>query len=135
MYVVIAVIIYSTHEGTRTLNDNLSDLKAQIAANKKGAVLIEELIQEYSLPIVQAYMGHIQSNAETAIRDVLKKFAADFQSRTGKACTGSIDYMDDGTPIELNVEIDRNTGSSVANEKLINYKNIFIKKLQRFANR
>ena len=55
-------------------------------------------------------MGHIQNNAETAVRDVLKKFAADFQSRTGKACTSSIDYMDDGTPIQLNVEIDRNTG-------------------------
>ena len=55
-------------------------------------------------------MGHIQSNAETAVREVLKKFAADFQLQTGKSCTGSIDYMDDGTPIQLNVEIDQKTG-------------------------
>ncbi|KAI6647152.1 5-oxoprolinase-like isoform X2 [Oopsacas minuta] len=99
--------------GTRTLSDNLSDLKAQIAANKKGAILIEELIQEYSLPIVQAYMGHIQSNAETAVREVLKKFAKDFQNRTGRACTESIDHMDDGTPIQLSVEINQNTGDAI----------------------
>ena len=96
--------------GTRTLNDNLSDLKAQIAANKKGAVLIEELIQEYSLPIVQAYMGYIQCNAETAVREVLKKFAVEFQGRTGRSSTEAIDYMDDGTPIQLLVEIDKQTG-------------------------
>ena len=46
--------------GTRNLNDNLSDLKAQVAANNKGIGLVSDLIAEYSLPVVQAYMGFIQ---------------------------------------------------------------------------
>lgn len=46
--------------GTRTLGDNLSDLKAQVAANHKGILLIEDLVAEHSLPVVQAYMGHVQ---------------------------------------------------------------------------
>ena len=34
--------------GTRHLSDNLSDLKAQVAANKRGIVLVKDLIKEYS---------------------------------------------------------------------------------------
>ena len=55
-------------------------------------------------------MGYIQCNAETAVREVLKKFAEEFQGRTGKSSTEAIDYMDDGTPIQLHVEIDTQTG-------------------------
>lgn len=46
--------------GTRNLHDNLSDLRAQVAANQKGIQLVGELIGQYSLDVVQAYMGHIQ---------------------------------------------------------------------------
>lgn len=50
--------------GTRNLTDNLADFKAQIAANKRGIELLSTLIDEYSLVYVQAYMVHIQKNAE-----------------------------------------------------------------------
>lgn len=46
--------------GTRNLSDNLSDLKAQVAANNKGISLVSDLIHEYGLPTVVAYMHHIQ---------------------------------------------------------------------------
>ena len=46
--------------GTRALNDNLSDMKAQVAANNKGIGLVHALIEEYTLDVVQAYMHHIQ---------------------------------------------------------------------------
>lgn len=46
--------------GTRNLSDNISDLKAQVAANNRGISLVKELIAEYSLDIVQAYMTFIQ---------------------------------------------------------------------------
>jgi 5-oxoprolinase (ATP-hydrolysing) len=46
--------------GTRNLRENLSDLKAQVAANQKGNVLMQDLIREYSLPVVSAYMTFIQ---------------------------------------------------------------------------
>ena len=46
----------------------LHDLKAQIAANQKGVELIREMIEHQGLEVVQAYMGHIQDNAEEAVR-------------------------------------------------------------------
>lgn len=75
--------------GSRNLRDNLADLNAQIAANQKvsraksnllsskkifqGIALLQELIESYTLPVVQAYMGHIQANAEQAVRALLKE--------------------------------------------------------------
>ena len=61
--------------GTRCLSDNLSDLKAQVAANSKGISLVATLISEYSLPVVQAYMTHIQANAEASVRKMLVDFS------------------------------------------------------------
>lgn len=49
--------------GTRALNDNLSDMKAQVASNFKGIGLVTALIEEYTLEVVQAYMHHIQVSA------------------------------------------------------------------------
>ncbi|KAG8134113.1 hypothetical protein E2320_011854 [Naja naja] len=49
--------------GTRNLHDNLSDLRAQVAANQRGIQLVNELIGQYGLGVVQAYMGHIQGTA------------------------------------------------------------------------
>jgi hypothetical protein len=46
--------------GTRRIEDNLSDLRAQVAANQRGIVLIGELIEQYGLEVVQAYMVHVQ---------------------------------------------------------------------------
>lgn len=61
--------------GTRNLADNLSDLKAQVAANHKGIHLVSELIDVYGLNVVQAYMNYIQENAEVSVRDMLKEIA------------------------------------------------------------
>ncbi len=51
---------YPGCSGSRNLSDNISDLKAQIAANKKGIDLINQLIEEYGLNVVLSYMKHIQ---------------------------------------------------------------------------
>lgn len=67
--------------GTRNLADNLSDLKAQIAANQKGIQLVSELINSYGLHVVQAYMDYIQQNAELAVRDMLKEIARNTKER------------------------------------------------------
>lgn len=50
------------------MRDNLADLNAQIAANQKGIGLLLELVGEYTLPVVKAYMAHIQCNAEQVNR-------------------------------------------------------------------
>lgn len=51
---------YPECSGTRNLHDNLSDLRAQVAANQRGSHLVGELIDSYGLAVVQAYMGYIQ---------------------------------------------------------------------------
>ncbi|XP_062987330.1 5-oxoprolinase [Elgaria multicarinata webbii] len=99
--------------GTRNLHDNLSDLRAQVAANQKGIHLVNELIGQYGLEVVQAYMAHIQANAEVAVQEMLK----DFARRQGQpGCPLAVeaeDFMDDGSPIRLKVTIDPQEGNAV----------------------
>lgn len=99
---------YPNCSPTRTYNDNVSDLKAAIAANQKGAQLIKVLIDEYTLPVVHFYMDAIKSNAEVAVRDFLKKVGKD---SGGKPLRFS-DFLDDGTEIRLEIRIDPETGNS-----------------------
>ena len=61
--------------GTRALHNNLSDLKAQVAANYKGITLLNELVQSHSLKVVQAYMKYLCDNAGQSVRALLKKVA------------------------------------------------------------
>lgn len=100
---------YSDCSGTRCLADNLNDLKAQIAANKKGINLISALIEEYGEKVVLFYMRQIQDNAELSVRNLLKEISLKFAGRDLSA----IDYMDDGTPIQLQVSIDAEKGEAV----------------------
>jgi len=104
--------------GTRLLSDNLSDLKAQVAANQRGIDLLLEMVEHYSsedvpgLPIVQAYMHHIQNNAEEAVRNMLKELS----EREGLAEVDTVaakDYLDDGSEIVLHLTIDRRDGSAI----------------------
>ena len=53
---------------SRNPQQNLADLKAQIAANEKGVQELRKMVQQFSLPVVQAYMGHVQDNAEESVR-------------------------------------------------------------------
>lgn len=99
--------------GTRNLRDNLSDLRAQVAANHKGIQLVNELIDFYSLDVVQAYMSHIQKSAEHAVRDLLKDVGNRVYKLTGATSLHAIDYMDDGSPIELTVDINVKNGTAV----------------------
>lgn len=98
--------------GTRNLSDNISDLRAQVAANNRGIALVQDLIQEYSLPVVQSYMKYIQSNAEQAVREMLIAFSLQ-QGMPEVGTVTTSDQMDDGTSILLSVTIDRSKGSAV----------------------
>jgi 5-oxoprolinase (ATP-hydrolysing) len=100
---------YPDCSGTRKLADNISDLKAQIAANFKGISLIKALIAEFSLPVVHQYMYAIQRTAETAVRSLLVETHAKF----GGVPLEAVDYMDDGTAIQLKITIDPVDGSAV----------------------
>lgn len=95
------------NSGTRNLRDVLSDLRAQVAANNCGIRLLNELVKECGLQHVEAYMHFIQRNAERTVRNMLIEFAKTHGSRAH-----AIDYMDDGSAIELTIDIDIETGSA-----------------------
>ncbi|KAJ9288523.1 hypothetical protein DTO021C3_3775 [Paecilomyces variotii] len=99
---------YPGCSGTRTWNDNISDLKAGIAANHRGIHLIQGLVREYSWPVVQLYMDAVQKNAEETVRSLLKDFSRRFQGRPLEA----VDYLDDGTPLALKITINPEDGSA-----------------------
>ncbi|CAJ1921532.1 unnamed protein product [Cylindrotheca closterium] len=96
------------NSGTRNLRDNISDLRAQVAANNSGILLLQDLVKEHGLEVVAAYMNYIQENAEGAVRLMLKQFATTHDKKVS-----ATDFMDDGTPICLTIEIDPDTGSAV----------------------
>jgi 5-oxoprolinase (ATP-hydrolysing) len=81
----------------RNSTQNLADLQAQIAANKRGVQELHRMVEHYGLAMVQAYMQHVQDNAEESVRrviDVLKD--------------GSFTYQTDGgSQIQVNITIDR----------------------------
>lgn len=58
-------------------------------------------------------MGHIQSNAELAVRDMLRQVATTTLKRTGKTILEAEDYMDDGSPIHLKVTLNYSEGSAI----------------------
>ncbi|XP_058035035.1 5-oxoprolinase isoform X4 [Ahaetulla prasina] len=99
--------------GTRNLHDNLSDLRAQVAANQRGIQLVNELIGQYGLGVVQAYMGHIQANAEVAVQTMLRKFATRHGHVDRPLQVEAKDFMDDGTPICLRVTVDPQESTAV----------------------
>ncbi len=53
---------------SRNPQQNMADLKAQIAANEKGVQELRKMVDQFGLEVVQAYMGHVQDNAEEAVR-------------------------------------------------------------------
>jgi 5-oxoprolinase (ATP-hydrolysing) len=81
----------------RNPDQNVADLKAQIAANEKGVSELRRMVEQFGLATVHAYMGHVQDNAEESVRrviDVLKD--------------GRFDYpLDNGAVIRIAVSIDR----------------------------
>ncbi|XP_005089828.1 5-oxoprolinase [Aplysia californica] len=104
---------YPGSSSSRNLHDNLSDLKAQVAANHKGIQLISDLIDEYGLNVVQAYMKYIQENAEVAVKDMLREIASKTKATTGKTELYAEDFMDEGTKICLRITIDEVEGTAV----------------------
>jgi 5-oxoprolinase (ATP-hydrolysing) len=58
---------------SRNPPQNLADLKAQIAANEKGVQELRRMVAQFGLEVVQAYMRHVQDNAEESVRRVITK--------------------------------------------------------------
>ncbi|VXB60710.1 hydantoinase B/oxoprolinase family protein [Brevundimonas sp. G8] len=88
---------------SRNIDQNLADLKAQIASCTRGADELIRMTQEFGRPVVAAYMGHIQDNAEEAVRRAIAALKP-----------GAFTYeMDDGAVIRVRIDVDTQARSAV----------------------
>ncbi|KLO29561.1 hydantoinase B/oxoprolinase family protein [Mycobacterium haemophilum] len=88
---------------SRDPDTNLADLRAQIAANQKGVDEVRKMIDHFGPDVVQAYMRHVQDNAEEAVRRVIDRLE-----------DGEYRYrMDSGATIAVRVSIDRAARSAI----------------------
>jgi 5-oxoprolinase (ATP-hydrolysing) len=93
-------------KGARRISDNISDLKAQVAANQKGIELLSEMADNYTIEMVKAYMQHIQDNAEYAVKNMLVRLSKDQGLKEVDSVVAK-DHLDDGSLIKLKLTIDR----------------------------
>jgi 5-oxoprolinase (ATP-hydrolysing) len=79
----------------RNPDQNIADLRAQVAANEKGVQELRRMVAHFGLDVVQAYMGHVQANAEECVRRVI-----------GVLRDGEFAYeMDNGAVIRVRITI------------------------------
>jgi 5-oxoprolinase (ATP-hydrolysing) len=83
----------------RNPDQNIADLKAQIASCEKGVQELRKMVAHFGLDVVHAYMKHVQDNAEEQVRRVLDVLT-----------DGHFAYpLDDGSRIEVTITIDKQT--------------------------
>jgi 5-oxoprolinase (ATP-hydrolysing) len=76
---------------------NVNDMKAQIAANEKGVQELRKTVAHFTLPVVRAYMQHVQDNAAESVRQVIDRIH-----------DASFEYeMDQGTWIRVRISVDK----------------------------
>ena len=76
---------------------NVNDLKAQVAANEKGVQELRKMVRQFTLPVVRAYMRHVQDNAAESVRRVIDRLH-DSAFRT---------EMDQDTVIKVRISVDK----------------------------
>ena len=87
----------------RNPEQNIADLRAQLAANEKGVRELHKMVGQYGLDTVIAYMGHVQDNAEESVRRVIDRLK-----------TGSFTYpMDNGQQVQVAISINKKDRSAV----------------------
>ena len=69
----MVALLQSGEYPSRNPQQNMADLKAQIAANEKGVQELGKMVANFGLDVVQAYMGHVQDNAEESVRRVITR--------------------------------------------------------------
>ncbi len=81
----------------RNASQNINDLKAQIAANEKGTQELRKMVAQFTLPVVKAYMQHVQDNAAESVRRVIDRLH-----------DSAFSYeMDQGTVIKVKITVDK----------------------------
>jgi 5-oxoprolinase (ATP-hydrolysing) len=90
------VLLGATYPARNPLQ-NVNDIKAQIAANEKGLQELRKMVTHFTLPVVKAYMRHVQDNAAESVRRVIDRLH-----------NSSFEYpMDLGTTIKVKITVDK----------------------------
>ena len=90
---------------SRNPAQNLADLKAQIAANEKGVQELRRMVDQFGLDVVQAYMRHVQDNAEESVRRAIERLGTTQRSFTLP--------LDNGAQIQVAVSMDAKARTAV----------------------
>jgi 5-oxoprolinase (ATP-hydrolysing) len=69
----MVALLQSGEYPSRNPQQNMADLKAQIAANEKGVQELRKMTEQFGLGVVLAYMNHVQDNAEESVRRVITR--------------------------------------------------------------
>jgi 5-oxoprolinase (ATP-hydrolysing) len=91
-------LLLSGPHPVRAPDINLADLKAQVAACEKGAQELRRMVGQFGLDVVEAYMGHVQDNAEESVRRAI-------EALRDAEYVYPMDPDFDGTPREIRVKI------------------------------
>jgi 5-oxoprolinase (ATP-hydrolysing) len=67
----VALLTSGKHP-VRNVQQNIADLRAQVAANEKGVQELRRMVEHFGLDVVRAYMRHVQDNAEESVRRVIE---------------------------------------------------------------
>ncbi len=81
----------------RDPEQNIADLRAQLAANQQGVSLLRELVAQHGCSTVSAYMRHVQDHAA-------EKVTAAIEALPDGVCEAR-DQLDDGTPLAVSLTI------------------------------
>ncbi len=95
-------LLQSGEHPARNPEQNLADLKAQVAANEKGLRELRAMVAQYGLDVVQSYMRHVQDNAEESVRRVITKLKDGAFSLP----------LDNGAVIKVAIRVDANARSA-----------------------
>jgi 5-oxoprolinase (ATP-hydrolysing) len=98
---MVALLRSGSHP-SRNPEQNMADLKAQIAANEKGVQELRKMVEQFGLDVVQAYMRHVQDNAEESVRRVITRLS------DGRFTLP----LDNGAKIEVAIRVDSENRSA-----------------------
>lgn len=126
------ILLHSTYP-TRSVEENLADLNAALAANKNGAEALINLVKTYGKETVQTYLDLLRAHARSKMKATLEKFTDGNYSAT--------EFLDDGSPLKVNIQLNNGnceidfTGSSPVHKGNMNATEAIVKSVSIYVLR
>ncbi|WP_346859575.1 hydantoinase B/oxoprolinase family protein [uncultured Draconibacterium sp.] len=126
-------ILINANYPTRSVEENLADLNAALAANKNGVEALLGLITNHGKETVQKYLDLLREHASSKMRATLNKFQNGTYSAT--------EFLDDGSPLKVNIELNNGncridfTGSAPVHNGNMNATEAIVKSVSIYVLR